>query len=214
LWDFLRKAGIALALISFAVISGALLLRAGHTSIADMTLMTGNEIASVAGWATATTTAETAETSTAACEKNTWAYLDGKCIPDRARKPRSLRAATYSPLGRSGLPVRAASRLPPKSGTATTVSAPVTAKSTAQSSPGKKARKTTISQTSGGAARNVLKKARKTAISRISGDQVIKSNSSVREEHGRDERWSARAYALPDSRNSPGLYDRSWGWSR
>ena len=210
LWGFLRKAGIALALISFAVISGALLLSAGHTSIADMTLMTArmSEIASVAGWATATTTAQIADTSTARCEKNTWAYLDGKCIPSRARKPRSLRAATDKPFGRSGLPVPAASQLSPKSGAITAVSAPATVKSTARSNPVlEKARKIAISQTSSDGAGSALKKARKTTISQ-------KSNPSVREERGRDERWSARAYAIPDGRNTPGMYERSWGWSR
>ena len=50
LWNFLRKAGIAFALISFAVIGGALVLWAGHISIADMTLMAArrNEIPSSA----------------------------------------------------------------------------------------------------------------------------------------------------------------------
>jgi len=207
LWGFLRKAGIAFAIISFAVISGALLLSAGHTSIADMTLMTArmSEIASVAGLATATTTAETVDTSTARCEKNTWAYLDGKCSASRARKARSLRAATDKPFGRSGLAVQAAS---PKSGAITAVSAPATVKSTAQSDPVlKKARKAAISQTSSDGAGNVPKKARKTTISQ-------KSNPSEREERGRDEQWSARAYAVPDGRNTPGMYERSWGWSR
>jgi hypothetical protein len=211
LWGFLRKAGIALALISFAVISGALLLSAGHTSIADMTLMTAriSEITSVAGWATVTPTAETAEISTAGCEKNTWAYLDGKCIPNRPRKVRSLRSATDKPFGRSGLPVPAAS---PKSGAITAASAPAKVKSTAQSHPAlKKAQKTATRQTSGD---DAGKKARKTTVGQISGGQVRKSNSSGREESGRDEGWSARAYALPDSRNAPGLYERSWGWSR
>ena len=127
-------------------------LRAGHTSITDLTLMTAhlNEVASSPQSVAGRATAETAETSTAACEKNTWAYLDGKCIPGRARKPRSLRAATNSPLGRSGLSVPVASRLSPKSGAATTVSAPVTTKSTAQLNPVlKKAQKTATRQTSG-----------------------------------------------------------------
>jgi hypothetical protein len=108
--------------------------------------------------------------------------------------------------------VPVASRLSPKSGAATAVSAPVTAKSTAQSNPVlKKAQKTATRQTS---ADDVGKKARKTTIAQTSGDPASKGNSSVREEHGRDERWSARAYAMPDSRNPPGMYERSWGWSR
>ena len=204
LWDFLRKAGIAFALISFAVVSGGLLLSAGHTSIADVTLMTArmSEIASEAGWATATTTAATADTITARCEKNTWAYLDGKCIASRVRKPRSWHAATDKSFGRSGLPVPAAS--PPKSSAITAVSAPATVKSTESL---EKARKTAISQTRGDGAGNVPKKARKTTINQ-------KGNPSEREERGRDARWSARAYAIPDGRNTPGMYERSWGWSR
>ena len=66
LWTFLRKAGIAVALISFAVIGGALVLWAGHDSTADSTLMTarGNDIpssaptTSVADRATPATAAE------------------------------------------------------------------------------------------------------------------------------------------------------------
>jgi hypothetical protein len=166
LWNFLRKAGIAVALISFAVISGALVLWAAHDSTADVALMTasGNDIpssaptTSVADRAPPATAAESPplpEASAAACEQDTWAYLDGKCIPAKARKLRSPRAATGGLLGRSAL-----------------------------------------------------------ATSQTSGRDVGKSNSSSREERGRDERWSARAYASPDSRNPAGPYERSWDWSR
>jgi hypothetical protein len=236
LWNFLRKAGIAFALISVAVIGGALVLRAGHGSMADMTSMTArlNETPSSAATtsgadrATATTAAERAppEAGRAACAKDTWAYLDGKCFAGRARKVRSPRAATDGPLVRSALPVPEASQPPAKlaTGADAAASAPAAVKQTGQPNPGlKKARKTAISQTSG---RDVgesnssspknpgLKKARKTAISQTSGRDVGESNSSSRKERGRDERWSARAYAFPDSRNPAGPYERSWGWSR
>lgn len=206
LWTFLRKAGIAVALISFAVIGGALVLWAGHDSTADSTLMTarGNDIpssaptTSVADRATPATAAESPplpEASAAACEQDTWAYLDGKCIPAKARKLRSPRAATDGLRGRSALPVPAASRLPLATGADAAASAPEAVKPTGQSNP-------------------VPKKARKTATSQTNGHDAGKSNSSSREERGRDERWSARAYASPDSRNPAGAYERSWGWSR
>ena len=200
LWSFLRKAGIAVALISFAVIGGALVLWAGHDSTADMTLMTarGNEIpssvptTSVADRATPATAAESPplpEASAAACEQDTWAYLDGKCIPAKARKPRSLRAATDGGLGRSALPMPAASRLPKlATGADAAASTPEAVKPTGQSNP-------------------VPKKARKTASSQTSGQDTGKSKESAR-----DERWNARAYASPDNRNP--AYERSWGWSR
>jgi len=200
LWSFLRKAGIAVALISFAVVGGALVLWAGHDSTADMTLMTarGNEIpssvptTSVADRATPATAAESPplpEASAAACEQDTWAYLDGKCIPAKARKPRSLRAATDGGLGRSALPMPAASRLPKlATGADAAASTPEAVKPTCQSNP---------------------KKARKTATSQTSGQDTGKSKESAR-----DERWSARAYAVPDNRNPAGPYERSWGWSR
>ena len=206
--SFRRKAGIALAFIAFGVIGGALVLRAGYDPMADMTLMIARvngtpfsaQTTSVAGKATATTTAERSrppEGSKAACEEDTWAYLDGKCIPGRARKARSLRSATDGALGRSALPTPAPARLPPKlaSGADAAATAPAAVKSTGQSNP-------------------VLKKARKTALSQNSSHDLGKINSSLREERGRDDQWSARAYALPDNRNPPGLYERSWGWSR
>ncbi len=208
LWTFLRKAGIAVALISFAVIGGALVLWAGHDSTADSTLMAarGNDIpssaptTSVADRATPATAAESPplpEASAAACEQDTWAYLDGKCIPAKARKLRSPRAATGGLLGRNALPVPDASRLPPKlaTGADAAASPPEAVKPTGQSNP-------------------APKKARKTATNQTGGRDVGKSNSSSREERGRDEQWSARAYALPDSRNPAGAYERSWGWSR
>jgi len=203
LWNFLRKAGIAFALISFAVISGALILRAGHGSTADTTAMTarGNETpssaptTSVADRATATTAAERPPlpgAGTAACEQDTWAYLDGKCIPAKARKLRSLRAATDGGRGRGALPVPAASQLPPKLATdaGAAATAPAAVKPTGQSNP-------------------AVKKARKTATSQTSGRDLGKSKESAR-----DERWSARAYASPDSRNPAGPYGGPWGWSR
>ena len=206
LWTFLRKAGIAVALTSFTVIGGALVLWAGHDSTADSTLMAArvNDMpssaptASVADRATPATAAETPplpEASAAACEQDTWAYLDGKCIPAKARKLRSPRAATDGLRGRSALPVPAASRLPLATGADAAASAPEAVKPTGQSNP-------------------VPKKARKTATSQTNGHDAGKSNSSSREERGRDERWSARAYASPDSRNPAGAYERSWGWSR
>ena len=154
----------------------------------------------VADTATATTTAERPrppEGSKQACEEDTWAYLDGKCLAGRARKARSLRAATDGSLGRSTLPKPAASRLPPKlaSGVDAAATAPAAVKRTGQSNP-------------------ALKKARKTAVSQNSGHDVRKTNPSLRKERGRDDRWSARAYAMPDDRNSPGQYERSWGRSR
>jgi hypothetical protein len=199
LWNFLRKAGIAVALISFAVIGGALVLWAGHDATADVTLMTarGNDIpssaptASVADRATPAAAAESSplpEASAAACEQDTWAYLDGKCIlPFKARKARSGRAATDGLLGRSALPAPAASRLPKlATGADAAASAPEAVKPTGQSNP---------------------KKARKTATSQTSGQDMGKSKESAR-----DERWNARAYASPDNRNP--AYERSWGWSR
>lgn len=204
--NFLRKAGIAFALIAFGVISGALVLKAAHNSTAGMTLMTAHmngtpssaQTTSIPGGATVTTAAERpplSEASAATCEQDTWAYLDGKCIPGGARKPRSPRAATDSPFRRSALPLPAASRLPPKLATGVDAAASAAVKPTSQSNP-------------------VLKKARKTAISQTSGHDVGKSNSSSREGGARDERWSARAYALPDGRNPAGPYERSWGLSR
>jgi hypothetical protein len=208
LWTFLRKAGIAVALTSFTVIGGALVLWAGHDSTADSTLMAArvNDMpssaptASVADRATPATAAETPplpEASAAACEQDTWAYLDGKCTPAKARKLRGPRAATDRLLGRSALPVPAASGLPPKlaTGADAAASAPEAVKPTGQSNP-------------------VPKKARKTATSQTNGHDAGKSNSSSREERARDERWNARAYASPDSRNPAGTYERSWGWSR
>jgi len=203
LWTFLRKAGIAVALISFVVIGGALVLWAGHDSTADSTLMAarGNDIpssaptTSVADRATPATAAESPplpEASAAACEQDTWAYLDGKCIPAKARKLRSLRAATDGGRGRGALPVPAASQLPPKLATdaGAAATAPAAVKPTGQSNP-------------------AVKKARKTATSQTSGRDLGKSKESAR-----DERWSARAYASPDSRNPAGPYGGSWGWSR
>jgi len=159
---------------------------------------------SVADRATPATAAESPllpEASAAACE-DTWAYLDGKCIPAKARKLRSPRAATGGLLGRNALPVPDASRLPPKlaTGADAAASPPEAVKPTGQSNP-------------------APKKARKTATNQTGGRDVGKSNSSSREERGRDERgrderWSARAYASPDSRNPAGAYARSWGGSR
>ena len=118
------------------------------------------------------------------------------CLVGRARKPRSLGAATDGPLGRSALPTPAASRLPPKlaSGADAAATTPAAVKSPGQSNP-------------------ALKKARKTTGSQNSGHEVrkIKSSERGRDDRGRDDRWSARAYAMPDS---PGLFERSWGWSR
>lgn len=197
-WNFLRKAGIALAVMSFAVISGALILKTGHGSTADVTLTSarGSDMpssaptASVADPATPATAAERPplpEAGTAACEQDTWAYLDGKCIPFKARKPRSVRTAPDGTRGRSAPPVPAASQLPPKlaTGAAAAASAPEAVKPT------------------------VPKKARKTATSQTGGRDMGKSKESAR-----DERWNARAYASPDSRNPAGPYERSWGWSR
>ena len=198
LWTFLRKAGIAVALTSFTVIGGALVLWAGHDSTADSTLMAArvNDMPSsaptapVADRATPATAAESPplpEASAAACEQDTWAYLDGKCIPAKARKLRSPRAATDGVLGRSALPAPAASRLPKlATGADAAASTPEAVKPTGQSNP---------------------KKARKTATSQTSGQNMGKSKESAR-----DERWNARAYASPDNRNP--AYERSWGWSR
>jgi hypothetical protein len=194
--SFLRKAGIAVALISFAVIGGALVLRAGHDSTADMALMTarGNETpssaptTSVADRATPATAAASPplpQASTAACEQDTWAHLDGKCIPPfKARKPRSTRTATDGLLGRSALPVPAKLA----TGADAAAAAPEAVKPTGQSNP-------------------AVKKARKTATSQASGQDTGRSKESAR-----DERWNARAYASPDNRNP--AYERSWGWSR
>jgi hypothetical protein len=198
--SFLRKAGIAVALISFAVIGGALVLRAGHDSTADMALMTarGSDIpssaptASTANRAAAITAAERPplpEAGAAACEQDTWAYLDGKCIlPFKARKARSGRAATDGLLGRSALPAPAASRLPKlATGADAAASAPEAVKPTGPAP----------------------KKARKTASGQTGGQDAGKSK-----ERARDEQWNARAYASPDSRNPAGPYERSWGWTR
>jgi hypothetical protein len=214
LWNFLRKTGIALAFICLGVIGGALVLWAGHDSRAVTTSMTAgvNAVPSsapttpVAEPVTATTTAErpaSPQAGTAACEEDTWAYLDGKCSSGKPRKLRPPRAATDGSLGRRALPGPAASRTPAKLATgADAASAPAAVKPTDQSnSAPQKARKTASSP-------------RKTASSQGSGRNAGKANSSSRDERGRDERWSARAYASPDGRNPSGPYERSWDWSR
>ena len=203
LLNFCRKAAVAIAVIALGLIGGALALTEGDHLFADMSSMIASndeipssaQTSSVAG----STPAERplpSEASKRTCEHDTWAYLDGKCGPGRARKARRSRAATDRPLARSVPPMPAASRLAPKLASgADAASAAAAVKSTGQSKP-------------------ALKKTRKTANSQTIGQDVSKTKSSSREKRVRDERWSARAYALPDQRNPPGQYERSWGWSR
>jgi hypothetical protein len=111
----------------------------------------------------------------------------------RARKLQSPRAANEAatiaalPLGRSALPAPEATAAPfnPADAANSSVTAPVVADQPGPSAPAPR--------------------------------KVRKPSNSVhdfsRDWRWPDNQWSARAYALPDSRYRRGRYERSWGWS-
>jgi hypothetical protein len=200
--SFRRKARLALAFLAFLVIVGALSLKAGHDPDIDGAVMIAHgddarsdaEAVQAVGPATDTATAETSrplERSKAACERDPWSYIGGKCSVGGARKLRRARAANEAPtiaalpVGRSVPPAPASSAAPLDPTAAANPAVPTPA---VTDPPG---RPTPAS-----------KKVRKNRDHDLSRDRSR-----------RDDRWSARAYALPDDRHRRGRYERSWGWS-
>ena len=199
-----RRVRVALAFLAFLVIAGALAPKAGHDLDIDGVLMIAHgesqagsnaEIVQTVGAGTATATTQGSyppEGSKIACEGDAGGHADGKCGVGRLH-PRRPRAANEAapiaalPLGRSALPSSAASL-----GHVEAADAAVPAAAAADPPQ---------------PAVQAPKKVRKPSRSRDS------SHGLARDRHGREDQWSARAYAPPDDRYWRDRYQRSWGWS-
>ena len=119
----LRVALLFLVLGGIAGIGGTLALKATHRAATDNALMlarvdnpsSGADVIPAAEHAESATTGHQprpSEVGKAACEDDTWAYLDGKCVAGRPRKARTARTTTKGPpmsaipLGSRKLPAR------------------------------------------------------------------------------------------------------------
>lgn len=200
---FPRKASVALALLAFLAIVGALVV--SHDPDTDAALIAHRDLVrsdvetlQTGGRATAATIAESSpplEASATACGGDPSSHIGVQCSVGRARKLRSPRAANEAamiatlPLGRTAppAPTSPAAPLNPEDAANINIATPAVADSTGPPAP-------------------ALKKVRKP--SRRNGGHDLS-----RDRRWRDDRWSARAYALPDNRYLRGPYERSWGWS-
>jgi hypothetical protein len=186
-----RKARRGLAYLAALIIVGALALMASHDSDIDGRVTSTRGDVETTGQATAiTTTVERShplEGSKAACKADP---SDGNCRVATARKLRSPRAANEAamiaalPLGRSTPPA-----LPAES--EASLDRTDVADTEAADPPGR--------------ITPAPKKVRRPSRSRNDGHDL------VRDWNWRDDRWSARAYALPDHSYQRGRYERSWG---
>ncbi len=104
----LRVALLFLVIGGIAGVGGTLVLKAARHSATDNTLTfarvddstSGGDAISPADQAESATTGQRSRASEggkSTCEDNTWAYLDGKCVPGRPRKARTARTATNGP---------------------------------------------------------------------------------------------------------------------
>jgi hypothetical protein len=202
---FRRKASVAFALLAFLAIVGALALKVGHDPDTDGVWIahgdvarTDTETVQTVRQPTAATIAESSpplEASATACEGDPSSQIGVQCSVGRARKLRSPRAANEAPmiaalpLGRTAPPAPASPAAPlnPEDVANIDIATPAVPDSTGPPAP-------------------ALKKVRKP--SRRNGGHALS-----RDRRWRDDRWSARAYALPDNRYLRGPYERSWGWS-
>ena len=156
------------------------------------------ETAQAIGLVTDTTTAEgfrALEGGKTVCEVGFWNYIERKCSvggKHKLQRPRAANeAATIAalPLGRSALPAPASS------------AASLDFTGTADAPELTPA----VSDPLGSTA--APKKARKSLPSRNRGHDLS------RDWKWRGDRWSARAYALPDDGYRRGRSERSWSWS-
>ena len=194
-----RTARVALALLACSVIVGTLAVNLGRDGTLiiahDDVAPTNADTVQTVTQGTATTIAESApalEGSAQPCEGDPSSQ---RCSVSNARKPLRPRAANEAPmiaalpLGRTTAPapVSPAAPLNPADAASTIVSTPAVGDPDETPAP---------------AAKKVRKPSRKNGGHGVSRDR-----------RWRDDRWSARAYALPDNRYLRSPYERSWGWS-
>ena len=211
----LRVALLFMAIGGIGGIGGTLVLKAAHPPATDTALtlarvdhpLSGGDAvpAATADHAEAATTGQRPrppEGSKAACEDNTWAYLDGKCVSGRPRKARTARPATGGPLI-SAIPLGSSSA-PARERDAVLVPAPVSGPdrqqqgsvpleppaSVAAAAPTDPAIAKPTEQ-----AAAAPKKAQKTARRQSKGRDHRVATSSGRDSRARENQSSARAYA-------------------
>jgi hypothetical protein len=206
-----RKARLAFTFITFCVIVGALALRAGHETGSESLLTLApseesrprSETISTVGQSTAILAVSRAQERTA-CQENI--HFDGNCAIDKVR--RWVRPANDAPLiaavalGRSApASLPDGPPPPPKSTDAAdgaTIAPGVTSGQTTAAIEGHAAEGTT------GHRAAMPRKMRK-----VSANQTRRTYS----DRGRDDIWSARAYAFPNDGYSRYRYSRSWSGS-
>jgi hypothetical protein len=143
------------------------------------------------------------ERGKAACEGDTWTYLDGKCIAGRAHRARSAAAIDSPPiaaipLGRSTPPLPAAAPAPaePARATEAAVPAPAEPEQAADAAEAAPEAAAPAEQST-----SVPKERRKVSRSRSGGRDLAKVNGSSRVGQSRDDRRRARAYPSLDERD-------------
>jgi len=211
----LRVALLFMAIGGIAGIGGTLVLKAAHPPATDTALtlarvdhpLSGGDAvpAATADHAEAATTGQRPrqpEGSKAACEDNTWAYLDGKCVSGRPRKARTARPATGGPLisaiplGSSSAPARERAAEPapaPMSGPDRRQQGSVPSEPPASAAAAAPADPAIAKPTEQAAA--APKKAQKTARRQSKSRDHRVASSAGRAGHARDHQPSARAYA-------------------
>jgi hypothetical protein len=127
-----RLAWTALAVAAFATLAGAFVLGAGRdgpdgraapvASVNAAPSATAAKPAAELATATATTTPRPPERGKAACEGDTWTYLEGKCVSGRMQGPRSAAATDSPPL--AALPLGRSAPPPPEPARAIEAAAP------------------------------------------------------------------------------------------
>jgi hypothetical protein len=220
----LRVALLFMAIGGIAGIGGTLVLKAAHPPATPALTLARVDHPSSGSDAAPAATADHAEAATTgqrprppeasktACEDDTqlgqtWAYLDGKCVPGRPRKARTARPATGGPLI-SAIPLGTSSALA-RDRTAAPAPAPVSRADRQQqgSLPSEPSASvaavaptdpTTAKPTEQAAA--APKKAKKIARRQSNGRDHRVASSSGRDSRVRENQSSARAYA--DERSS------------
>jgi hypothetical protein len=127
-----RLAWTALAVAAFATLAGAFVLGAGRDAPGDRATPIPSVNAAPSGveakpaaepaTATATATPRPPERGQAACEGDTWTYLEGKCVSGRMQGPRSAAATDSPPL--AALPLGRSAPPPPEPARAIEAAAP------------------------------------------------------------------------------------------
>ena len=215
----LRVALLFLIIGGIAGIGGTLALKATHRPATDNALMlarvdnpaSGGDVIRIpaADHAESATTGQQPrppEAGKAACEDDTWAYLDGKCVAGRPRKARTARTTTNGPL-MSAIPL--GSRVSPRDRAVEPAPAPVSgaerqqqgsapagpSASAAAAAPADPAIAKPAEQ-----AAAAPKKAQKTARRQSKSRDQRVASSAGRDGRARDHQSGARAYA--DDRSS------------